>query len=158
VINPQTLLDAMVARLRTIPELVAVFPSPEDQIRAYHHDFAARVSWFAEIAQGSPGMVIRWSGTAPGYNRQFVHSFEAAVRVPEKPVAESQSFAIYTVFCGFVNGKPGGVGGCCDRNWLVPLSNDVEPMKPPTMRPVTDANGLDYWIISYVVPEKGDTC
>ena len=156
-INPQTLVDEMVARLRAIPELQAVFPS-QDQIRAYHHDFAQHTQWLRELMRGDPGLVVRWSGTAPANGRPFVHSFEAAVRVGEYSVPENGAQAIYQVWTGFVNGKPNGNGGCCDRNWVTPLTNDVLPMNPPAMRPVTDAEGQDYWLITYSIQEKGDTC
>lgn len=147
----------MVERLRAIPELQAIFPAQE-QIRAYHHDFAAHTQWLRELINGAPGLVLRWSGTSPSSGRPFQHSFEAAVRVAEYSVPEGGMQAIYQVWTGFVNGKPLGVGGCCDRNWVTPLTDDVLPMGPPTIRALTDSQGQDYWIIAFSIQEKGDTC
>jgi hypothetical protein len=155
VINPETLVDLMVDRLRTIPEITSVY-NDTALISAYHHDFAEHTQWVRELMKGEAGMRVRWAGTGPSNGRPFVHNFEIAVRVGSQ---DTESKAVYQVWYGFVNGKPGGIDNCCERNWVTPLSNDVLPISPPpTMRPVTDQNGQDYWLISYSIPEKGDTC
>lgn len=155
-INPGTLVDAMVERLRTIPEVREAFPDETD-IVAYHHDFAEHTQWLRVVLAGKPGMAIRWAGTSPGGGRPFVHAYEIAVKLHQSLDGGNHA-NIYSVILGFVNGKPGGLGGCCDRNWLTPLSNDVLPMYPPSIRPLTDSQGQDYWMIYYSIPEKGDTC
>lgn len=153
-IDPKTLVDLMVDRLRTIPEILEVYPDTQ-KIRAYHHDFVKSSQWFRVLTAADPGLAVRWSGTSPAGGRPFVHSFEVAIRVGEQP---AEGGAIYRVWYGFVNGKPGGNGGCCERNWVTPLSDDVYPMNPPSIRPLTDEEGRDYWLISYSIQEKGDTC
>ena len=157
-INPGELVDLMVTRLRAIPEITSVF-SDASQIKAYHHQFAAHTQWIRELTGSDPGMVVRWAGTVPANGRPFEHLYEIAVRVPETEETDGPRLAIYSVWTGFINGKPGGAGGCCDRNWITPLTNDVQLMRNPSMRPITGAqSGQDYWLISYAIPEKGDTC
>lgn len=155
-INPETLVDAMVERLRTISQLREVFPEAE-QIRAYHHEFAQHTQWIKEILAQDPGLVLRWAGSQH-QDRAFVHRFEAVVRVGEYPRKDGGSGAVYTAWTSFINGKPNGSGGCCDRNWVTPLNNDVYPLTQPAIRPLTDGEGQDYWMITYQIQEKGDFC
>jgi len=73
-INPAELVDALVEKLRAIPELVAEMEGDPQRIYAYHDLYPKRVSLpLAIYEMPVPSILVAWQGTTPG-------SFGAAIR------------------------------------------------------------------------------
>jgi len=73
-INPAELVDALVEKLRAIPELVLEMEGDPQRICAYHDLYPKRVSLpLAIYEMPVPSILVAWQGTTPG-------SFGAAIR------------------------------------------------------------------------------
>jgi hypothetical protein len=155
-VNLAQVVDAIVAKLRDIPELVTEMGGNPDRIYAYHDHYPKRTSLPQAIYQmPAPSVMVAWQGTAPGNfgeNEAWKHQFSLFLRAGETPTA-GEPTAYYRLFALIVNGVPTSTG---TRLLYSTIHKDCYPMDTPSISRETDAEGLDYFEVSVTLTEIGD--
>lgn len=154
-INPAELVDALVAKLRAIPELVAEMEGNPQRISAYHDHYPKRVSLAQAIYEMPvPSVLVAWQGTTPGsFGGAEVWKHNLSLYLRARETAESPPTAYYRLFDLIVNGVPTG------SNLKLLYSTVHErchPMDTPSIQRVTDAQGTDYFEVHLSFTEVGD--
>ncbi len=155
-INPAELVEALVAKLRAIPELVAEMDGDAGRIYAYHDLYPKRVSLpFAIYEMPVPAILVAWQGTAPGTfggNEVWKHSLSLYLRAREVFEADPPS-AYYKLFGLIVNGVPAGSG---QKLLYTTVHDGCYPMDTPSIHRATDEQGTDYFEVTVSFTEIGD--
>lgn len=149
---PETIQDALVAKLRAIPELVALFSSSA-QISSYIDEWPGKIDVLEAVRALEEGsMLVAFQETGTG-RLDRMETWKHRLSIYLKPKGK-MSDAWYW----FVNGVPTGGDG------LKMLYTKIHPgilrMNPPGIRrqflTIDAANGvvIDYFEISVVLDEK----
>ena len=155
-LNPADLLTAVVARLRDIPELVAVLDGDANNIYAYSDAFPTAANFReALIIQRRPSIMVMWQETGPGAwakNEVWKHRFSLFI-------AASNGISPFALMQLLVSGVPAALGV---RMLNAQIHASVLPMDTPRFSRgflVTDVTGstLDYYEMSLTLTERGDT-
>ena len=154
-LNPGELVEALVAKLRAIPELVAEMEGDAARIYAYHDAYPRKVSLLSAVYEAPhPSILVAWQRTSPGLlgrNEVWKHDFILYLRAREAPEGPDSSY--YRLFTLIVNGVPEG-------DSLRLLNAEVHPacypMDVPTCGRVTDEQGVDHFVVNLSLREIGD--
>jgi hypothetical protein len=155
-IDPSTLIDALIALLRDIPDLVAEMGDDSERIYAYHDQYPKRSSLALAIHQmPAPSVMVAWQGSGPGSfggSDVWKHQVSLFLRAGETSMGEPPT-AYYRLFRLITKGVPETTG--------LPLLNSTvhpscHPMDLPSIQRATDAEGLDYFEVSMSFTEAGD--
>ena len=155
-IDPSILINALVALLQDIPELVTEMNGDPDRIYAYHDQYPKRSSLpFAIHQMPSPSIMAAWQGTVPGTfggNDVWKHQVTLYLRASETFDGDPPT-AYYRLFRLITKGVPASAG--------LPVLNatvhpSCYPMDVPSIQRATDAEGLDYFEVNMSFTEIGD--
>jgi hypothetical protein len=155
-IDPSTLIDALVTLLRDIPDLVAEMGDDSERIYAYHDQYPKRSSLALAIHQmPAPSVMVAWQGSGPGSfggSDVWKHQVTLFLRARETFEGDPPT-AYYRLFRLITKGVPAGAG--------VPMLNvtvhpSCHPMDLPSIQRQTDAEGLDYFEVQMSFVEIGD--
>ena len=138
-IDASQIVDALVALLRDIPELVTEMGGKPERIYAYHDQFPK----YASLAYGihqmpAPGIMVVWQGTQPGsFGGMDVwkHQITLFLRAKEETIAGT---AYYRLFRLITKGVPTGSG---DPMLNATVHASCYPMDLPMIQRQTDAEG-----------------
>jgi len=155
-VNIAEVVDAIVEKLREIPELVTEMGGSADRIFAYHDHYPKRTSLPLAIYQmPAPSVMVAWQGTAPGNfgeNEAWKHQVALFLRAGETSDSGAPT-AYYRLFELIVNGVPSSTG---TRLLYSTIHADCYPMDTPSISRETDAEGIDYFEVSITLTEIGD--
>ncbi len=158
-INPGTLVDAIVAKLRAIPELVAELGGEASRIRAYHYRYPQQASLARAIYEmESPSILVVWRGTDPGMvgrSEVWKHRFSLYLRSREVGEAEPVTAGYYRLVELLTNGVPAGGDG--QRMLYTVIDPSCYPMDVPRLVAAADLEGVDYFEVEFSLTEIGDT-
>jgi hypothetical protein len=155
-IDPSILINALVALLRDIPDLVTEMGGDPERIYAYHDQYPKRASLANAIhTMPAPGIMAAWQGTTPGNFGGvdvWKHHVTLFLRARETFDGDPPT-AYYRLFRLITKGVPASAG--------VPMINatvhaSCYPMDVPSMQRATDAEGLDYFEVAISFTEAGD--
>lgn len=155
-INAAEIVDALVALLRDIPDLVSEMDGDAGRIYAYHDQYPRRSSLAVAIHQMPvPGIMAVWQGTVAGtFGGMDVwkHQVTLYLRAREASGGDPPA-AYYRLFRLITKGVPVSAG--------VPMMNaavhlSCYPMDLPSIQRATDAEGLDYFEVPITFTEAGD--
>jgi hypothetical protein len=153
-INPGDIVAAFVGKLQQIPQLVAL-QGTSGTITGYHPTFATATNFRKALHASNPGdILVRWLGTGPGSfgeNRVWKHQIGVYVR-PYDTTADDSPSSHYEAMRLIVDGNPPGEEKLLNQQILP----DLDPMDIPTAQTVTDSEGLEYFLITFAIPEIGD--
>lgn len=152
---PETIQNALVSKLRAIPELVALF-GDGNQISAYIDQFPGKIDVLEAVrAQEEGSLLVVWQETSPGQiNRRetWRHRFSLFLK-PRGKVSD----AWYWI----VQGVPANGDGL-KMLYTESLNPALNRINTPAIRrqflTVDAANGvvIDYFEINITIDEKGD--
>jgi hypothetical protein len=155
-INPAELVEALVAKLRAIPELVAEMDGDAGRIYAYHDSYPKRVSLPAAIYEMPvPAIMVAWQGTVPGTfgaNEAWKHNLSLYLRAREVFEGDPPS-AYYRLFSLIVNGVP---ASSALKLLYTTVHDRCHPMDTPSIQRTTDEQGTDYFEVNISFTEIGD--
>lgn len=155
-IDPSTLIDALVALLRDIPALVAEMNGDANRVYAYHDRYPKHASLAYAIHQmPAPSIMVAWTGTQPGSfggNEVWRHQFTLYLRARESvdgdpPTGYARLFRLLT------KGVPAGTRQPMQYATVDP---GCFPMDTPSIERQTDAEGLDFFQVAMSFTEIGD--
>ena len=114
--NPAETVEALVAKLRAIPELVAEMEGDAARIYAYHDAHPRNVSLLSAVYEAPhPSIVVAWQRTSPGQfgrNEVWKHDLILYLRAREAPEAPDSSYC--RLFMLMVNGVPQAAHSFCE--------------------------------------------
>jgi hypothetical protein len=155
-INPAELVDALVEKLRAIPELVAEMEGDPERVSAYHDLYPKRVSLpLAIYEMPVPSILVAWQGTAPGSfgaGEAWKHNLSLYLRARET-FEGGPPTAYYRLFDLIVNGVP--AGGALKMLYTTVHARCL-PMDLPSIQRATDEQGTDYFEVTVSFTEMGD--
>jgi len=154
-IDASEIVDAFVAALRDIPELVAEMDDEPERISAYHDHYPKRSSLAMAMHQmPAPGLMVAWKGTGPGtFGTNDVWKHELTLYLRARFAGESDKPAYNRLFRLITKGIPVSAGVSMMQHTIHP---DCYPMDAPAIQRATDAEGLDYFEVSVTFTEIGD--
>jgi len=154
-LNPGEIVEALIAKLRAIPELVAEMGGDATRISAYHDHYPKRASLLSAVYEAPhPSILVAWQRTSPGLlgrNEVWKHDFVLYLRAGETP--ESPPTAYYRLFWLIVNGVPAGESV---RLLNAQIHASCYPMEAPTCARITDEQGVDHFVVNLSLKEIGD--
>ncbi|HXP88826.1 MAG TPA: hypothetical protein VN841_29160 [Bryobacteraceae bacterium] len=156
-LNPAVIVDAVVAALQTIADLATAMNGDIERIAAFHDQYGLNVPLALAIHElKAPGVLVAWEGTqAATFNGADIlrHQIGIYVRLANQagrvPPAGYDSIW-WTITNGGVN------GGAQNIRQIQIIPPTLEIMDTPSVQRHTDADGLDFLIGSFVIPEIGD--
>jgi hypothetical protein len=155
-LNPEVLTAAIVATLKTIPELVAAMGGDPDNISAHQYYFGEENSLAKTVYEmKSPSILVVWKGTRGGnFNGMTIwkHPFEIYIRTMN--VAGSQSPAGPGHVWWLMMNRPVNGGSLNIRQ--IQIMDGVDIMDMPSILPRQDEELTDYFCASVTIPEIGD--
>jgi hypothetical protein len=155
-IDPSILINALVALLQDIPDLVTEVNGDPERIYAYHDQYPKRSSLpFAIHQMPAPSIMAAWQGTVPGTfggNDVWKHQVTLFLRARETFYGDPPT-AYYRLFRLITKGVPASAG--------LPVLNatvhpSCYPMDVPSIQRATDAERLDYFEVTMSFTEIGD--
>jgi len=157
-VNPSEIVDALVALLRSIPDLVEELGGDENSIFAYHDRYPKNVSLARAIyGQPSPSVMVAWQGTALGSEGSFAawrHSISIFLRAAEDAGDEIPA-GYYTLYRLILKGIPEAGDG--QPMLYTRIHESCNPMDDiPSIQRQADAEGVDYFEIQMSFTEIGD--
>jgi hypothetical protein len=154
-INPAELVDALVAKLRAIPELVLEMEGDPQRIFAYHDLYPKRVSLpLAIYEMPVPSILVAWQGTTPGsfgVGEVWRHNLSLYLRAREAFEGDPPT-AYYRLFDLIVNGVPAGAL----KMLYTTVHPRCHPMDLPSIQRTSDEQGTDYFEVTMSFTEMGD--
>lgn len=155
-IDPATLVDNLVALLRSIPDLLLEMDGDQGRVYAYHDQYPKRVSLAHAIHQMSaPSIMAVWQGSGPGsFGGMDVwkHQVTLYLRVRETLQGEAPA-GYYRLFRLITKGVPTS----SEQPMLnVTVHPNCHPMDLPLIQRQSDAEGLDYFEVPITFTEIGD--
>ena len=155
-INPAELVDALVAKLRTIHELVLEMEGDPERIYAYYDLYPKRVSLpLAIYEMPVPSILVAWQGTTPGSfgaGEAWRHSLSLYLRARETFEGDPPT-AFYRLFDLIVDGVP--AGGALKMLYTT-VHPRCHPMDLPSIQRASDEQGTDYFEVTVSFTETGD--
>ena len=159
-INPGTLLDDIVTQLRLVSALVTEMAGDPDRIAPYYDNYPESTSTTRAIQDmPAPGLLVMYDGTSQGGGRMqpWAHQFKLILKLGEK-VSASTGADHYSALHLLVDGIP--TGGAL-KLLNMEINSGCDGMDVPRMERqglIIDAAGnqMDYWVVRWVLSEKGD--
>lgn len=155
-INPAELVDAVVTKLRAIPELVAEMESDPERISAYHDLYPKRTSLSLAIYEMPVlSILVVWQGTTPGSfgsSEAWKHNLSLYLRARETLEGDRPT-AYYRLCDLIVNGVP--ADGTLKMLYTT-VHPACHPMDLPSIQRATDEQGTDYFEVTVSFTEMGD--
>jgi hypothetical protein len=155
-INPAELVDALVAKLRAVPELVAEMEGDPQRIYAYHDLYPKRTSLpLAIYEMPVPSILVAWQGTTPssfGAGEAWKHNLSLYLRARETLEGDPPT-AYYRLFDLIVNGVP---ATSALKMLYTTVHERCHPMDLPSIQRATDEQGTDYFEVTVSFTEMGD--
>jgi hypothetical protein len=155
-INPAELVDALVEKLRAIPELVLEMEGDPERISAYHDLYPKRVSLpLAIYEMPVPSILVAWQGTVPGSfgeNEAWKHNLSLYLRARETFEGDPPT-AYHRLFDLIVNGVP--AEGALKMLYTT-VHERCHPMDLPSIQRSTHEQGTDYFEVTVSFTEMGD--
>ncbi len=153
-VNPSELIDALVSKLRDIPDLVGEVGGDEERIFAYHDQYPARSRLQDAIyAQPSPSVMAVWQGSDQGSRGDFgawQHHVSLYLRAKEEYAEPPDGYyRLYRLIC---EGVPAGGDGQTMINTTVHDSCDPLREVPRIARQLDGP--FDYFEIQMSFIEK----
>jgi hypothetical protein len=154
-IDASEIVNALVALLRDIPDLVTEMNGEAGRIFAYQDQYPKRSSLALAIHEmPAPGIMVVWQGTAPGsLGGVDVWKHQVSLYLRARETGDADPPVYSRLFRLLTRGVPVSVG-CAFMNATVHQS--CYPMDLPTIQRATDAEGLDYFEVSTTFTEIGD--
>jgi hypothetical protein len=153
-INPTDILDALIAKLREIEDLVEEMDGDENRIYAFHSLYPKESNLAQAIfAQPVPSILAVWNGTGPGNfgrNEAWKHQFTLYLRARETDEATASYAKLFRLL---TKGVPASTGLALQYSTV---HADCLPMDTPTIARDTDQESLDYFAVSITFTEIGD--
>jgi len=150
------LIDALVAALRDIPELVGEMGGDVERIYAYHDSYPKKVSLVHAIhAVPAPGIMAAWQGTQPaslGGMDVWKHYVTLFLRAGETFSGDPPT-AYYLLRRLILKGVPTSAGVTVLNMTIHP---SCYPMDLPTIQRQTDSEALDYFEMPLSFTQIGD--
>ncbi len=157
-VNPSEIVEALVAKLRDIPDLVTEVGGDAQRIYAYHDRYPDNVSLdAAKYQMTGPAVMVAWTGTRLGSRGDFTawkHEFSISLRA--KKETNNPPDGYYKLYRLITKGVP--VNGDGQPLIYTTVHESCDPLDdgiPPIQRQ-TDAAGVDYFEISLSFTEIGD--
>jgi len=149
------ILEALIAKLRAIPDLLVEMDGDAARIYPYHDAYPTHVSLRSAVYEAPhPSIVVAWQRTSPGQfgrNEVWKHDFILYLRAREAP--EGPDSGYYRLFMLMVNGVPDGESL---RLLNAEIHPSCYPMDVPTCGRVTDEQGVDHFVVNLSLREIGD--
>ncbi|MGQ9686626.1 MAG: hypothetical protein ACUVT2_10030 [Thiobacillaceae bacterium] len=154
-VNPAELVEALVARLRAIPELVAEMDGDAERIYAYHDHYPKRISLSSAVYEAPhPSILVAWQRTSPGFfGRHEVWKHDFALYLRARETSEVPPTAYYRLWELIVNGVPEGDSVRLLNATIHPA---CYPMDVPTCARLTDEQGVEHFVVNLSLRELGD--
>lgn len=161
-INPGTLVAAIVAKLRDIPALVTAIGGDATKIASYDYRYPKQTSLREAISElTAPGMLVAFRGIAEGRfpgitssRTTRVYNFAVFVRSPEILDADPATAGYYAIF----EQMEKGVGTASGQRFIYDtIDPGCYPIGGPLgVLPGTDEEGRDFWEVRFSLLEAGD--
>ena len=156
-IDPAELLDALVAKWRDIPELVAEKNGDAQVIAPYHDRFPHHASLPQAIhTMPAPGILLAWTGAAAVNEIAAPWRYQLTAHVRSRALAADDPApgnGYYRILRQLWRGIPAadGVPVC-----QLTIHPSCGPMEPPRIERRADAEALDYVEVTLEFLEIGD--
>jgi hypothetical protein len=149
------ILEALVAKLRAIPDLLVEMDGDAARIYPYHDAYPTHVSLRSAVYEAPhPSILVAWQRTGPGTFGQHVcwqHDFVLYLRAREAPPGPTSGY--YKLAESIVNGVPMGESV---RLLNADIHTSCYPMDVPRIERVTDEEGVDHFVANLSLREIGD--
>jgi hypothetical protein len=156
VINPSTIVDAVVSALQTNSALAAVMGNTPANIQAFHYDAGTQMQLTQAVyAMTIPGILVAWDGTQGGNfagDTIWKHRIAIYIRADNTQGTNPQQSYEY-IWYALVNGPVGGTGQNIRYINLLP---DLDIMDTPSIGHRVDQNQIDYFSAALLIPEIFD--
>ncbi len=156
-VNPSELIEALVGKLRDIPDLVGEVDGDEERIFAYHDRYPARTRLMDAVYEMPwPSIMVAWQGIDQGSRGEFGawrHHVSLFLRAKEEYGDPPDGYyRLYRLIC---KGVPAGGDGQPMIYTTVHPSFDPHGDVPPIVRQ-SDQAGVDYFEVQMSFIEIGD--
>ena len=159
-INAAEILDALVAKLRDVPELVDLVDGNPENIAAYHDQYPNKVSLQEALTLlKAPGIMCYWQGAGPtgsGGFEAWQHSFGIALRAAAELNTGATPSGYYQLWKLIMRGVPATDPEQQPLRFATIHPQCLPMTDVPTIRRLTDVAGIDYFEISISFTEIGD--
>jgi hypothetical protein len=150
-VDPATLISALVTKLRLIPGVVTEMDGDATAVAAYEDTFPSATSLQNAIAtMPSPGILVVWNGSGPaasGRGERWTHRFSLILRARNKYT---------TLYSAIMNGVP--TGGTL-KFPLVTLDAGCSPINTATCDRrslfIDERTSLDFFELQFSLAERG---
>jgi hypothetical protein len=157
-INPGVLVDAIVVKLRAIPDLVMEMDGEATHIQPYHYRYPKEASLARALHDaGSPSILVVYRGTDPGRlngGEVWKHRFSLFIRSGEVADADPATAGYYRLLELIISGVP--TGGDGQRMLYTVIHPTCYPMDLPRMVAASDIEGIDFFEAQFSLTEIGD--
>ena len=153
-LNPSTLVDSIVAKLQSIPEVVTELGELATNIQSYESEYPSSLTITEAVHnQPNPSIIVVWNGSGPGESKRgdaWVHRLSLLCKTQNKYAD------LFTVIS---NGIPGAStdDGLNFRRTSIHTSCDPISTLTADRRQlfVNDYSAIDYLEISFTLIERG---
>ena len=157
-INPGTLVGAIVAKLRAIPDLVTEMGGDAMRIRPYHYRYPKEASLARALHDaGSPSILVVYRGTDPGRlngGEVWKHRFSLFMRSGEVVDSDPATAGYYRLLELITKGVP--TGGDGQPMLYTVIDSLCYPMDLPRTAAASDIEGVDFFEVQFSLTEIGD--
>ncbi len=157
-INPGTLVDTIVEKLRAISELVTEMGSDATRIQPYHYRYPKESSVARALHDvGSPSILVVYRGTDPGRlggGDVWKHRFSLFIRSGEVADADPATAGYYRLLELITTGVPSSGDG--QRMLYTVIHPSCYPIDLPRMVAASDIEGIDFFEVQFSLTEIGD--
>ena len=150
-LNPRTVVDAVVTALRAIPELVTAMGGDANAISAFHFEYGAARPLEKVIAEMPAGSVVAaWAGTIPGpFGGMVTWKCRVDVYIRMANAAGQSQPVGYEDIWFYIANAPGLIA-----EEIIPGNTQI--MDLPGIEHLTDVDGIDRFCVHMVIPQIGD--
>ena len=155
-LNPDTIVDAVVAALRSIPALVTALGSDSSRISGFKYQFGKDFPLAQAVyTMPVPSMLVAWDQVRGGnFDGATVNKYRITIYVRSgNSNSNADLLDPASLWCLAMTSAVNG--GACDIRYTHILPN-LEIMDPPTFAHRVDENKLDYWVGQCDWSELGD--
>ena len=161
-INPGTLVAAIVAKLRDIPALVTAIGGDATKIVSYDFRYPKQTSFREAVSElTAPGLLVVFRGIGPSLfpgisNSRSTRRYDFAVFVRSREIVDADP-ATAGYYAVFEEMEKGVVTGSGQRFIYSEIVSGCYPIGGPlSVLPGSDEEGRDYWEVRFSLHEAGD--
>lgn len=151
-LNPRILTNAIRDVLVTNADLLALVPT----MNVFHYNLGSERTLLEALSlMTSPSIMIYWDGTQGGNfsgSEIWKHRFNIVMR-SDNQKNNSYPHSYEDIWWALCNGHVNGTQRNIRQLSIVP---DVDLVDTPSVSHMTDGEGNDYFVGSFVLPEIGD--